>query len=136
LSTDDDYDDGYFDLSGTHNATDDHDGDDDRYITFSNTGTGQDVNSTDDTFGRQRDDDDNATVVALSWEGSDADGELPTLSSINLPEGAVTTTIAIGQFDDDEVSSSEMSEEDIERQISEIRQAILRSNEDPQGGTA
>jgi hypothetical protein len=46
------------------------------------------------------------------------------------------TTIAIGQFDDDEVSSSEMSEEDIERQISEIRQAILRSNEDPQGGTA
>jgi hypothetical protein len=79
---------------------------------------------------------DNATVVALSWEGSDADGELPTLSSINLPEGAVTTTIAIGQFDDDEVSSSEMSEEDIERQISEIRQAILRSNEDPQGGNA
>jgi len=81
---------------------------------------------------------DNATVVALSWEGSkaDAEAELPTLSSINLPEGAVTTTIAIGQFDDYEVSSSEMSEEDIERQISEIRQAILRSNEDPQGGTA
>jgi protein phosphatase len=79
---------------------------------------------------------DNATVVALSWDGSDADGEFPTLSSINLPEGAVTTTIAIGQFDDDEASSSEMSEEDIERQISEIRQAILRSNEDPQGGPA
>ena len=39
-------------------------------------------------------------------------------------------TGGIGIVDSDDLS------EDIERQISEIRQAILRSNEDPQGGTA
>lgn len=67
---------------------------------------------------------DNATGVALRWEGRPAD-ELPTLSSLNLPEGAVTTTIAIGNPSDE--TPVDLSDEEIERAIAEIQEAIHRS---------
>jgi PPM family protein phosphatase len=76
---------------------------------------------------------DNTTAVALNWESSESDDDVPTLSSLNLPDGAVTTTISIGQLDDvsDEAA---LSEEEIERQIAQIQEAIQRSNGTPQGG--
>jgi serine/threonine protein phosphatase PrpC len=77
---------------------------------------------------------DNTTVVALHWEGGEASRAPATpMSSLDMPEGAVTTTIAIGQIDDEEVSTT-LSEEEIERQIAEIRAAIQRSGEGIEGG--
>jgi protein phosphatase len=77
---------------------------------------------------------DNTTAVALTWESGESEEDLPTLSSLNLPDGAVTTTIAIGQLD--EQAEAGLTEEEIERQIAEIREAILRSNDDKAGGPA
>ena len=75
---------------------------------------------------------DNTTVVAMQWEGAD-DEDVPTLSSLDLPDGAVTTTISIGPLEQAETEAA-LSDEEIERQIAEIRQAIQRSNEGAQGG--
>jgi PPM family protein phosphatase len=70
---------------------------------------------------------DNTTVVALTWESPDtADDDVPTLSSLDLPEGAMTTTITIGQLEEADVDGT-LSEEEIERTIAEIQQAIQRS---------
>jgi protein phosphatase len=76
---------------------------------------------------------DNTTVVALAWDGG-ADDDVPTLSSLELPDGVVTTTISFGRLDEvgDEPA---LSDEDIERQIAEIQQAIQRTTEGSQGGT-
>jgi len=68
---------------------------------------------------------DNATVVALQWEGAELVDDMPTLSAIDLPEGAITTTIAFGR--PDESASADLSDEDIDRQIADIQQAIRRS---------
>lgn len=78
---------------------------------------------------------DNATVVALDWESSESDDDVPTLSSLNLPDGAVTTTIAIGQVDESAPDPG-LTDEEIERQIAEIQQAIQRSNATQGGGGA
>jgi len=78
---------------------------------------------------------DNTTVVALTWESGESDEDVPTLSSLNLPDGAVTTTISIGQLEADEGADASLTDEEIERQIAEIQQAILRTNE-TQGGSA
>jgi len=77
---------------------------------------------------------DNTTVVALVWESGESDEDVPTLSSLNLPDGAVTTTISIGQLEDGGADGA-LTEEEIERQIAEIQQAIQRSNE-TQGGSS
>ena len=69
---------------------------------------------------------DNTTVVALTWESGEIDDDVPTLSSLDLPEGAVTTTIAIGPLDE-ALAEPPLSEEEIERQIAEIRHAIRRT---------
>jgi protein phosphatase len=77
---------------------------------------------------------DNTTVVAMQWEGAD-DEDVPTLSSLDLPEGAMTTTISIGRLEQGEDEPGPvLSDEEIERQIAEIQQAIQRSNEGSQGG--
>lgn len=72
---------------------------------------------------------DNTTALALRWhEETELDRD-QTLSSLGLPDGAVTTTIAIGQTDETEPpESSDMSEDEIEKTIAEIQQAIQRSN--------
>jgi serine/threonine protein phosphatase PrpC len=77
---------------------------------------------------------DNTTVVAMTWESGDSDEDVPTLSSLNLPDGAITTTIAIGALD--EAASEPLTEEEIERQIAEIQAAIQRSNATPPGAEA
>lgn len=75
---------------------------------------------------------DNTTVVALEWDGA-SDDEVPTLSSLDLPDGAVTTTISFGHLDDD-AGVPTLTDEEIERQIAEIQQAIQRTTEGTQGG--
>jgi len=77
---------------------------------------------------------DNTTVVALVWESGESDEDVPTLSSLNLPDGAVTTTISIGQLEDSGADGP-LTDEEIERQIAEIQQAIQRSNESQGGST-
>jgi protein phosphatase len=77
---------------------------------------------------------DNTTAVALAWESGDADDDVPTLSSLDLPDGAVTTTISIGRLDEAAAAEPPLTDDDIERQIAEIQAAIQRSNDDPRGG--
>jgi PPM family protein phosphatase len=74
---------------------------------------------------------DNTTVVALNWDSGATDDDVPTLSSLDLPEGAMTTTISIGQLEEADVDGT-LSEEEIERTIAEIQQAIQRSNGEPE----
>lgn len=72
---------------------------------------------------------DNTTALALRWHDETELDRQPTLSSMGLPDGAVTTTIAIGQTDDTEPpESTDMSEDEIEKTIAEIQEAIQRSN--------
>ena len=75
---------------------------------------------------------DNATAIALNWEGGGSPDELATLSPLELPGGAITTTIAFGRADEVAASAS-LSDEDIERQIAEIQQAIRRSHASSNG---
>ena len=77
---------------------------------------------------------DNTTVVALEWEGG-VDEDVPVLSSLEMPEGAVTTTISYEHIDDDEASMT-LTDEDIERQIAEIQLAIQRSSDPSSGNTS
>ena len=74
---------------------------------------------------------DNTTALAMSWEADPTEGA-PTLSSLELPEGALTTTIAIASGSsssepDEAAADPAWSDDAIERQIAEIRQAIQRS---------
>jgi serine/threonine protein phosphatase PrpC len=71
---------------------------------------------------------DNTTALALQWDsGIDVD-DIPTLSSLGLPDGAVTTTIAIGLNPGPESEATDLTEDEIERTIAEIQSAIQRSN--------
>lgn len=70
---------------------------------------------------------DNATALAMTW--GDAPDAGTALSSADLPDGAITTTIAVGQLEGASPSEA-MSEDEIERTIREIREAISRT-----GGT-
>lgn len=65
---------------------------------------------------------DNATVVAMNWESDDTSGERRPEAAFSDAE--VTTTIALEPFDDAEIP--ELSEDEIERTIAEIRLAIAR----------
>ncbi len=67
---------------------------------------------------------DNATALAMNWAGESAGGA--EVSSEAVPEGAITTTIAVGPLDEGE-GAERMSEDEIERTIREIRAAIDRS---------
>lgn len=67
---------------------------------------------------------DNATALAMTWESDEAGGA--GLSSRDVPEGAITTTIAVGQIDESAAGEA-MTEDEIERTIREIRDAISRS---------
>ncbi|HMN79014.1 MAG TPA: serine/threonine-protein phosphatase [Burkholderiaceae bacterium] len=72
---------------------------------------------------------DNTTALALAWEG-DSEGT-PTddggLSSLDLPDGAFTTTISAAA-PPEEADERDISEDEIERTIREIRTAIDRTN--------
>lgn len=66
---------------------------------------------------------DNTTALAMNWEGDE--GVIDTLVSPMLQGGAVTTTIGFAQPGPDE--SADISDDEIERTIDEIRSAIERS---------
>ncbi|MGE0798937.1 MAG: PP2C family serine/threonine-protein phosphatase [Lautropia sp.] len=71
---------------------------------------------------------DNTTALAMKWD-ADADlDDIPTLSSLGLPDGAVTTTIAIGPGAAKDSEPVDLTEDEIERTIAEIQDAIHRSN--------
>lgn len=66
---------------------------------------------------------DNATALAMTWE---AGPDEPALSSDDVPEGAITTTIAVGSIDETAAGDA-LTEDEIERTIREIREAISRA---------
>lgn len=68
---------------------------------------------------------DNVTVIALEWQGEAAPSEARTPEQEAPPEG-FATTIQAGSVDPEH---AEMTEEDIERSIAEINDAILRAGE-------
>lgn len=65
---------------------------------------------------------DNVTALGLNWEGDERAG---AMSSALLPDGAVTTTIALGPLEEQELP--DITEDEIERTIREIRDAITRT---------
>jgi serine/threonine protein phosphatase PrpC len=67
---------------------------------------------------------DNATALAMRWEGAASDH--PQMSSQDLPEGSITTTIDMSQAELE--APVDLTEADIERTISEIRSAIARTS--------
>jgi len=71
---------------------------------------------------------DNTTALALQWDSEIEVDDIPTLSSLGLPDGAVTTTIAIGVNPNPEAEPTDLTEDEIERTIAEIQNAIQRSN--------
>ena len=66
---------------------------------------------------------DNATALAVHWEGDELDTDL---SSREVPEGAITTTIAVG-LEQAEESDEDISDDEIEKTIREIREAIEKT---------
>ena len=68
---------------------------------------------------------DNATALAMCWEGDNAGAH--GVSSALVPDGAITTTIAVGSPGDGELDEDTISDDEIERTISEIREAIART---------
>ncbi len=67
---------------------------------------------------------DNATALAMTWESADADRA--GHSSQDVPDGAITTTIAVGTLDETAAGEA-LTEDEIERTIREIRDAISRA---------
>ena len=65
---------------------------------------------------------DNATAIAMGWEGAPAEA-MDTVSSLDVPAGAMTTTISL---DAPAAPEAPLSDEDIERSIREIQDAIQR----------
>jgi hypothetical protein len=65
---------------------------------------------------------DNATALAMHWD--DDSGE--EVSSHLIPDGAVTTTISVGLEEEAEVE--DITEDEIEQTIREIRDAIEKTS--------
>ena len=68
---------------------------------------------------------DNTTALAMQWEGEDPVDQ--QVSSSDLPDGAVTTTIGPDAGDSGE-AASDLSDDEIEQTIREIKAAIERSD--------
>jgi protein phosphatase len=67
---------------------------------------------------------DNATAIAMTWEAIDSLDQ--AVHSVQVPDGAITTTIAVGPPGEPE-DPDPISDEEIERTIREIREAIERT---------
>ena len=74
---------------------------------------------------REGDGADNTTALAMQWEGEDPVES--QVSSNEMPDGAVTTTIGPDDADAHE-TSADLSEDEIEQTIREIKAAIERSD--------
>ena len=70
---------------------------------------------------------DNATALAMSWEG-EQEGAYGVSSAL-VPDGAITTTIAVGSPEDGEAGVDAISDDEIERTIREIREVIARTGD-------
>jgi protein phosphatase len=73
---------------------------------------------------------DNTTALAIQWQGAAAQadaGDDSVVSTQLLPEGAVTTRMAAGSQDEPEPDP--FDEDDIEKAIAEIRDAIEKSSQ-------
>jgi protein phosphatase len=68
---------------------------------------------------------DNATALALRWEGGD-DEDVPSLSALGAEGSGLTSTIAVPASTDSLVDAA-LTDEEIERQIAEIREAIEKT---------
>jgi PPM family protein phosphatase len=71
---------------------------------------------------------DNTTALAMQWEGDDP--TVTQVSSGEMPDGAVTTTIGLEGGDFSE-NSGDLSDDEIEQTIREIKAAIERSDPGP-----
>jgi protein phosphatase len=74
---------------------------------------------------------DNTTALAIQWQGagdSNAPGDDSTVSTMMLPEGEVTTLLA-GQPATTAGTLDDFGDEDIEKAIAEIRDAIEKSSQ-------
>lgn len=80
---------------------------------------------------REGDGADNTTALAMQWEGDDLTDS--QVSSSEMPDGAVTTTIGLEGVEFGE-ASGDLSDDEIEQTIREIKAAIERS--DPGSGKA
>ncbi len=67
---------------------------------------------------------DNTTALAMHWEGESL--SVDTMAAPQLPDGAVTTTITLQPVDGEAVP--DLSEDEIERTINEIRSAIEKTS--------
>jgi PPM family protein phosphatase len=75
---------------------------------------------------------DNTTALAMQWEGDNlSDGQV---SSGEMPDGAVTTTIGLEGVEFNE-ASGDLSDDEIEQTIREIKAAIERSDPGPGKGS-
>ncbi len=70
---------------------------------------------------------DNVTALAMMWESSDSTSNSTTITTHTLPIGSVTTTIHAPRHADME-SADVFDEDEIERAIEEIRNAIDKSS--------
>ncbi len=70
---------------------------------------------------------DNCTGLAMSWEGADA-AEEQSISTLSMPNGAITTTIEPLKPSALDATQPEMTDTEIERAIDEIRHSIRKSN--------
>jgi protein phosphatase len=74
---------------------------------------------------------DNCTVVAMNWAGTESSDMVPPtdmpVSTLVVPEGAVTSTIQIPRAGDP-AGDGELSEEQIEDAVAEINRAIQRAS--------
>ena len=75
---------------------------------------------------------DNATGLAIQWQGAGADASAADASVVStqmLPEGEVTTRLSDAAPGPDEAGQDPFDEDDIEKAIAEINEAIERSSQ-------
>jgi protein phosphatase len=76
---------------------------------------------------------DNTTALAIMWQGSDdapdANGDDTIISTMMLPEDAVSTTIAATPEPQAVHEVDAFSDDEIEKAIAEIRGAIEKSSQ-------
>lgn len=74
---------------------------------------------------------DNTTALAITWQGADAKGSLSpdVISTQMLPEDEVSSTITAGQPLPPGEAADAFDEDEIEKAIAEIREAIEKSSQ-------
>jgi len=83
------------------------------------------VRSAVEIAGRQGD---NATALAMMWEGNDILENSSIISTNTLPIGSIATTIQVPvDMDDENAEADIFNDEEIEKAIDEIRNAIHNS---------